>query len=60
VINKGNKMPGIIDVLDCLSQVRGFTTADSMGNRWLLSNSQLQQFAKLVIQQHEETKNEKN
>lgn len=52
-------MAGIIDVLDCLSKVTGFTTADSYGNRWLLSNSQLQQFARLVIQQHEEAKNEK-
>jgi len=60
VINKGNKMPGIIDILDCLSNLRGFSTADSIGNRWLLSNAQLQQFARLVIQQHEEAKNEKN
>jgi hypothetical protein len=44
---------GIQDVVIALSQVPNFSTSyDTFGNKWLMSNSHLQQFARIAIQNY--------
>lgn len=52
---------GITDVIGALSKVPNFSTrTDAIGSRWLLSNSQLQQFANILIKDLQEWENKKN
>jgi hypothetical protein len=51
----------IFDVIDGLQAIKGFTTSkNSAYGKWLLSNSELQQFARAIIKQHEESKQNAN
>lgn len=48
----------VFDVIEALDGIIGFSTSkNSAYGKWLLSNSELGQFARNIIRQHEEAKN---